>query len=194
MDEEPSPAEFLLERVINGHGGRRLNMLVVDVGYDADNPAWSRIEPDKLREPVRPHQVPIDWILPWKQQICDSRIDDHDTLGAITLGAITIGFRKIAPRDERNPERGEESRRDRSQSGARIVLRIVALAAFDRKGKAVTSPTEITPRHCVANSHTFDSRYGRQSLLKLTVETPDLFGRLSKRSNGYIHRKNTLGF
>src|SRR5262249_2331412 len=146
VDEEPAASKLLLERVVNGHRRRGIDAFVIDVCYDADNPARLRVEADELRQAIGPLQVAVDRILSRKQLAGDALVDDDYSLGAIAIGVI-----EIAAADQTDSQRGEVAWRHRAQPRMRVVLRIRAPLAFNRKGKTGSQISGIAPGYDAAD-------------------------------------------
>src|SRR3954465_2216254 len=156
--------------MIDRHYGSRINLLIVDVRDNSHNPARLRVEADEFRKAVGPHQMAIDWILSWKQLIRDASIDDDNALCTVSISGI-----EIASGNERDAKSGKESRRHRTQSRTRIVLRIARVPAFNGKRQSIASAPGISPRNSAPDGHAFNSRDRHQSLLKLAIKFTDLF-------------------
>src|SRR5437763_963496 len=115
------------------------------------------------------------------------------SLTALSTSSPRIS-RSNEPRRLRNAERGKESGRHRPQTGARIVLRVVALLAFDGERQTIDAASSITPGNRAPDRYALDSRHGHQVFLKLPVKAADLFRRPPEGGDGHVHSKNTLRF
>ena len=142
VHEQPAAADLLLERVIDGHRRPGHDVLVVDVGDDADDAARLGADVDELHHRIGPHQAAVERVLVGEHPLREALADDDDL-----LGVAAIGVGEVAAGDERHAERGEESRRDACGTRARILFAVGLRVALDRELEARTERPGVAPRH-----------------------------------------------
>src|SRR5262245_59623597 len=128
MNEKPAAADFLLERLVDGHCRFGIDTFIIDVRYDANDAARFRADIDELHDWIRPLQMAIDGIPTWKQFIGRTAADDHDALSsdAIRLVEITAG-------EDWNSQCCKEAGGYGAEACTRIVLRIFSRVFRCRK-------------------------------------------------------------
>ena len=110
VHEQAAAAELLLQRVIDVHRRPRHDVLVVDVGDDADDPPAVGADVDELHHRVGPHQVAVDGVLVREQLLRQALADDDDPLAVAPIAVV-----EVAAGEHRHAERGEEARRHRAE-------------------------------------------------------------------------------
>ena len=100
-------------------------------------------------------EMPVERILRREHPLGDALADDHDRFGASPVGVV-----EVAARDDRDPERREESGRDGAEPRPRILFAVrfrVSLAEnwkpgpkvpASRQGTIVPTATRSTPGSC----------------------------------------------
>src|SRR5262249_24303723 len=117
--QEQPAASILFERSIDRHGWSWRRVRVIGICDDADNTARFRADADELcHHRIRPSQMPVQRVLTWKQLVRQARVDNDNT-----LRAITIGFIEVSAGDNRNAQSGKKTRRYIPAERVRVVLR-----------------------------------------------------------------------
>jgi len=106
--------------------------------------------------------------------------------------AVAIGVGEVAPRHQRDAERGKESRRQPTGSARADRRRRSRGPAFYRELKAVAERAGVTPRHVAAEGDAFDARTA-VILAAPRGRNANLFRRPAVRITGTFTRA-TLGF
>src|SRR6185436_4294685 len=86
IDEQPPAAQFLLERLIDGHLMQGRHALVFHIRNDADDAAGFGADADKTRAAICPAELPVEGILPREELLSECGADNHDALGAVAIG------------------------------------------------------------------------------------------------------------
>jgi len=135
--EQPAHETLLQERLIDRHRRRPHDVLVVQVGHDADDAA--RLGFAERR--TVPPQLSIEGVAVGEQTLRDALADDDDGRGA---GAVVS--REIAAGNHWNPEHPEEARPDEPQPPVRVLFSVGRRVALDGEPEA-------GPRAGVAPGH-----------------------------------------
>src|SRR5258708_22486483 len=119
VDKKVATKEWtFLKGVIDSEDGLGNNVLVVNIGGDADDAVWGGTNPGgELEHGVRPKEVPIESILIGEHALCESLTYDKD--GLCTFMAVEIV--EITAGNDGNAKRGKESGRDDAQLRARVL-------------------------------------------------------------------------
>jgi len=149
VDEESAAKDWtLFKRAIDGEDGTRNNVLVVNIGSDADNAVRLGANPgNEFNHGIRPIDVPIDGILIGEHALCESLTDDSDGLFTFAVERV-----EIAASDDGNAERGKESGRDGPQLPARIFLAALALMTLRRELQTGAKAACVAPGNSNAES------------------------------------------
>ena len=142
VDEEAAAADLLLERVIDAQRRSGHDVLVVDVGGDADDAPGLGAHVDELHHGIGPHQPAVDGVLRREQPLRDALAHDDDL-----LGVAAIGLGEVAAGDDRHAERREESGRDGAEARARILFAVRPDVALGRELEARAEDAGVAPRH-----------------------------------------------
>src|SRR5262249_4462506 len=95
----------------------RYDVLIIDIGRDADDSPWALADADEVHDRVGPHDVAIEGILSGKHALRDALTDDDDRLAAAAVIVV-----EVTAFDDGHTERSEETRRDRVQLCHRIFF------------------------------------------------------------------------
>ncbi len=144
MDEKVAAKHGTLFRgAIHGEDGPRNEVLVVNIGSDADDAVRRAANAgSESQHGIRPEDVAIDGILIGEDALCESLTDDNDRLFpflAVEIVEITAG-------DDGNAERSKESGRNDAPLRARILF---ASGMNATVGGELEAETTIAP----GNSH-----------------------------------------
>ena len=116
VDEEVAAEHELFERMVNGEDGAGDDVLVIDVGGDADDAGGLGSEAgDEFDDGIGPGDVAVDGVLAGEHALGEGLADDDDLLGAEAVGGV-----KIAAGNDGDAERGEKSWGDAAELGARV--------------------------------------------------------------------------
>ncbi len=106
------------------------------------------------------------------------------------LAALSVRGVEIASGNQRDAERREESRRNRSKPPARIFFARCLDMTVGGETKARAEVTGIAPRNGAAHCNSIDARQRRDTADRLLVEGRDLFGCLSVRHLRHVDREH----
>ena len=186
--EEAARPSFLVGGLVDGHGGRRDDVFVVDVGHDADDAARLIADADELHDTVGPAQLAVQSGLAGEERVGEALADDDDA-----LGAVLVGVAEVAAFDDGKPHGSEEVGRYRAELGAQIVLTVLARGSLGGEGEADVQTLLVAPGNTEAGGHVFHSGQGCDLALCFVIEVTHLLGRSSIGDDGKIHGENVGG-
>src|SRR5260370_23753652 len=102
--------------VIDSEDGLRNDVLVSNIGGDADDAMRGGAKGGEFEHGIRPKDVPIDGILIGEHTLCESLTDDDDRFTAL----LAVPLVEITATEDGNAERGKKSGRDDAQLSARV--------------------------------------------------------------------------
>ena len=133
MNEETAATDLLVEGVIDAKRRARHDILVVDIGRDADDAPGRGADIDELHHRIGPHHMVVDRILIREHPLRQALAHDDDRLAGSAIRIV-----EIASGDDRDAERREKSGRDGAEPRARIFFARGADVAVGRELEAGT--------------------------------------------------------
>ena len=91
--------------MVDGQRSAGDDVFVVHIGGDAHDAARRFADVDEIHYRIGPHDVPIDSVLSGERALRDALANDHNRLAAPAIVVV-----EIASLNNRNTQRGEESR------------------------------------------------------------------------------------
>src|SRR5258708_2219657 len=125
VDEKAAAKDgTLFKGAINGDDGPRNDMLVVNIGGDANDAVRRGVNPgSKFHHGIGPIDMAADGILIGEHALCERLADNSD--GLLTLPVELV---EITSAEDGNAQRGKESGRNDTQLRARILARRMNMA------------------------------------------------------------------
>src|SRR5438445_13881114 len=142
MDKKVAAKEWtLFKGVIDGEDGLRNDVLVVNIGGDADDAMRGGANPGgELEHWIRPKDVPIDGILIGEHTLCESLTDDDDRLTAL----FAVPLAEMTVTAAAHAEDGEQAVRDDAHPGTGVGRWRLDLTGA---GDAQDEPRTVPGRH-----------------------------------------------
>ena len=104
--------------------------------------------------------------------------------------AATVALVEVTSCDDRNAERGEESRRDGAEARSWILFAVGFRIAFDRELRLEESL--VAPRDVGAHGDAFHARHLADSSDDFSVEPRDLFRLPGIRDDRHVDRQHVV--
>src|SRR5579883_2364976 len=187
MDEHAAAAECLLERMVDGQGGSRNNVLVVDIRGDTDNPARRGLNVDELHHRIGPTDVVIDGVLAGKHSLRETLADNDDFFALTPIGVI-----EVAAGEQWNPQSIEETGRDASETRTRDQLTRSGPALVGGKLESGAESAGVAPRHNGPDSDSIDAGQFGNLPNCFFIESIYLIGRATVGHHGNVQRQNVM--
>jgi len=172
---------FLIDGLVDGHGGVGDDVFVVEVGDDTDDAARVIADADEFHDAVGPAHGAADGFLAGEEVVGDALADDDDA-----VGSVFVGVAEVTAFEEGDAEGGEVSRRDRAEVGAEVFACVFAGGTFDGKGKADDECLGVAPGNAESGGDAADARESGDAADDVVVEVLHLLGRAAVRDDGEI--------
>jgi len=181
VDEEAATPSFLIDGLVDGHGGVGDDVFVVEVGDDTDDAARVIADADEFHDAVGPAHGAADGFLAGEEVVGDALADDDDA-----VGSVFVGVAEVTAFEEGDAEGGEVSRRDRAEVGAEVFACVFAGGTFDGKGKADDECLGVAPGNAESGGDAADARESGDASDDVVVEVLHLLGRAAIGDDGEI--------
>ena len=90
--------------MVHRQGRSRDDVLIVDIGHDADDATGLGAHVDELHDRIGPEQATVQRVLRGEHPLREALADDHHAFG---IAAVVVG--EVSAGNHRNPERVEET-------------------------------------------------------------------------------------
>src|ERR1700691_2759273 len=189
VNEHGAPQQrHLLEGMIDGEGGAGDDVLVIEIGEDANDAARGSAEArDELDDGIGPRKAAIDSILIGEHALRDTLADDDNLLGVAAIGLV-----KITPSNHREAERGEKSGRDGTELGALILFPGAADVTFGGELQAGTEVACVAPGNGGADGDLIHAGKPRDAANGFAIETDSLIGSPTKGHDGNVQGEDVV--
>src|SRR6516165_11960577 len=119
VDEKATAQKWtLFKGVVDGEGGLGNDILLVNIGDDANDALGRRqVLAIDFQDGIGPEYMPIDRVLIEEHALCKGFTDDCDALVALTIELI-----EVASRNDGDAQRAKEPRRDDTKLRARVLF------------------------------------------------------------------------